>query len=474
MPIWRPLFVLLLALCLASPALAREAPQDTDLGRVVKGEHGTYYFPKGAKGHEAWPVLIVEKGLANDQGKLWPLLVKKLKVIVVETVSQRSLANARDGGRKLETLVDAALQEASNYHWRLNRTAWIPVGFSAMGTSTAQMVFRNPGRFHGLLLLNSNCGETDLPSDLSAFENLPVGILHCRGDEVVPHARAEAVSSRLEKAGLDVGFGLLEGDRMAPVREKGAEYLAAILRVTEDRLRKEALPPRWFEDRTEVGRRRIEGTAADGRKFTGDLYETGKKDAPIVLLFHQARSGRGEYRLIAPRLVKAGFNCLAIDQRVGDGWGGLRNETAAAYGGKRPLQYGDAKPDLYGAVSYVRGLHWTGKLAVVGSSYSAALAVLLAAESVHATSVVLFSPGDYLKPRGLVLSAAQAVGEPTLVIAPKNEEMQARMVFTALSSPDKDLVVLPKGVHGASTLYRSPDAEKAWKSFLAFLHGTLR
>lgn len=470
---WRLLPALLLALSLAVPAAAREAPRDTELGRVVAGEHGTYYFPKDARGSEPWPVLIVEKGLADDQGKLWPLLARRLKLIVVETASQRAVDNARDGGRQLARLVDAALQEAANYHWRLVMCPWIPVGFSAMGPSTAQLVLENPGRFQGLLLLNSAARPVDLPADLGAFAKLPVGILHCRGDSSSPEKQAVAVRARFEEAGLDVHFSLLEGDHMAPVREAGAAHLAAFLHPYERYQKTEVLDPRWFASADGRGRRTLATKGAGGLTITADLYETGKPDDPVVLLFHQARSGRGEYRLVAPRLVKAGFNCLALDQRVGLGWGGVRNETAAGYGGKKALEYQDARPDLERAVAWVRELGFTGRLAVVGSSYSAALVVMLAAGEPAVTSVVSFSPGDYVKPKGSVFDAAKRVSVPALVICPGKEEAQARKVFEALGSDQKDLLVLPRGVHGASTLYRSPQAEDAWKALLRFLQGTL-
>lgn len=471
---WRPLAALLLALALAAPATARQAPKDTDLGRVVKGDHGTYYFPAGARGHEPWPVLIVEKGLADGRGKLWPVLAKRMKVIVVETRQHYSVAAGQDGGKTLRRVIDAALHEASNYHWRLVTCPWIPVGFSSIGTAMAQMTFSHPGRFQGLLLLNSGCEARELPADLADFAKFPVRILHSRDDPMYPAKRATAVEAHLAKAGLDAGLTMLEGDHLAPLKEAGAEPLAAFLRLFDRYQTDDVLEPRWFDTPDGNGRITVRTKAADGLKIHADLYETGKPSDPIVLLFHQARSSRGEYRLIAPRLVKAGFNCLAIDQRVGEGWGGVRNETAAGYGGKKDLGYVDAKPDLERAMAWVRELGFTGKLAIVGSSYSAALVVFLAAENAGIDAVVLFSPGPYLKLKGTIHEAAKWVREPVLVVAPKREEDQARKVVEALGSDEVDFVILPKGVHGASTLYRSPQGESAWTSFLQFLRGTLQ
>src|ERR1700741_4538815 len=66
----------------------------------------------------------------------------------------------------------------------------------------------------------------------------------------------------------------------------------------------------------------------DGITITGDWYPVNS-DLPIILLCHQNRFSRGEYSETALRLNKFGFNCLAIDQRVGDEINGIKNETAA-------------------------------------------------------------------------------------------------------------------------------------------------
>ena len=69
--------------------------------------------------------------------------------------------------------------------------------------------------------------------------------------------------------------------------------------------------------------------AADGLAVTADLYLAHDKEAPFVILFHQAGYSRGEYGQIAPRLNGLGFNALAVDQRSGGAAKGVMNETAA-------------------------------------------------------------------------------------------------------------------------------------------------
>jgi alpha-beta hydrolase superfamily lysophospholipase len=67
----------------------------------------------------------------------------------------------------------------------------------------------------------------------------------------------------------------------------------------------------------------ISFAASDRVQVLADYYSAGSKAKPLILLFHQAGSNRGEYATIGPRLAALGFNALAIDQRSGgNAWGG--------------------------------------------------------------------------------------------------------------------------------------------------------
>ncbi len=76
---------------------------------------------------------------------------------------------------------------------------------------------------------------------------------------------------------------------------------------------------------------------ADSLEVTADLYLTNPDKAPFIILFHQANWSRGEYLEIAPKLIKMGFNCMAVDQRSGDKVNGVLNETH-----RRALEQGKA------------------------------------------------------------------------------------------------------------------------------------
>ena len=68
--------------------------------------------------------------------------------------------------------------------------------------------------------------------------------------------------------------------------------------------------------------------SSDGLTVTADLY-LKDKSYPFIILFHQANFSRGEYQETAPKLMKLGYNCLAVDLRSGKEVNFIKNETAA-------------------------------------------------------------------------------------------------------------------------------------------------
>ena len=211
-------------------------------------------------------------------------------------------------------------------------------------------------------------------------------------------------------------------------------------------------------------------TAADGVKIAG-VYTSVEKPKALILLFHQAGSGKDEYATIAPRLATWGYASLRIDQRAGgDLFGG--NETVKALG--KSADYLAAKQDLEAALSWAE----TRKLPVIlwGSSYSASLIFLLAAEHPGAVKAIMaFSPGEYFNDKQLVAHAAAGVAAPVFVTSAQDghEIDEARNILAAVPGKDKEQFV-PKlgGVHGSSTLLRDKNkdgAEPAWAAVIAFL-----
>ena len=214
-------------------------------------------------------------------------------------------------------------------------------------------------------------------------------------------------------------------------------------------------------------------TTEDGVKIAG-VYTKATNPKALILLFHQAGSGKDEYALIAPRLAESGYSSLRIDQRSGGGLFGV-NETVKARGGS--ADYLDARPDLEAAVAWAKDQ----KLPIIlwGSSYSASLVFVLAAE--HPVKAVLaFSPGEYFDDKQMIARAAAGVKAPVFVTSAQDgkEIDAARAILKAVPVAGKEQFV-PRlgGVHGSSTLLRAKNpggAEDAWKAVLAFLAGVTK
>ncbi len=194
----------------------------------------------------------------------------------------------------------------------------------------------------------------------------------------------------------------------------------------------------------------------------------GGKDAPIVLMFHQAGSNRGEYQTITPKLVKEGYNCLAVDQRSGGTMWGRDNPTAKQFSGEQ--DYDSAYEDLLATLNWAKREEYS-RIIVWGSSYSASLVLKLAAESDGISEVICASPGDYINPSGTTQLWAKKVTEMTFIVCTKSESKVAGEIFDAIATEEKSFLEQDPGVHGSSAFIAAKNnkSEEAWKSLLDFL-----
>lgn len=215
----------------------------------------------------------------------------------------------------------------------------------------------------------------------------------------------------------------------------------------------------------------------DGLKVTADVYMAHSKEAPFIVLFHQARWSRGEYKEIAPKLNTMGFNCMAVDQRSGGEVNGIVNETfkEAEKAGKGTT-YLDALQDMKAAIEYARANCANGKLLIWGSSYSAALVLKIAGDNPKAVDGVLaFSPGEYFEKLGkgktFITQSARSITIPVFITSAKNEKDMWFPIYKVVPSKDK-VYFLPKaeGEHGSKALWESKKAHKEyWDSLTQFL-----
>lgn len=195
-------------------------------------------------------------------------------------------------------------------------------------------------------------------------------------------------------------------------------------------------------------------TAADGTKVYGETYyATLPETAPMISLFHQARSnGRGEYGPLTDWLNSLGFRVIAWDQRSGGGEYGSENRTAAeALGDKR---FCAAYPDVQAGVAYAHHAAKGAPLVIWGSSYSASLVFTAAAQhpdEVDAVVAMSTATGGMLDKCG-AKKGLPGLADPALAAWAKQEEAQAKKLGDLLSAKNVEVYIVPNGVHGSSML----------------------
>ncbi|QQS50897.1 MAG: alpha/beta fold hydrolase [Bacteroidota bacterium] len=217
--------------------------------------------------------------------------------------------------------------------------------------------------------------------------------------------------------------------------------------------------------------------APDKVPITADLYAPNAPMATFIILFHQAKYSRGEYLEIAPKLNKQGFNCLAVDLRSGEAINNVRNETFAyADSLQMKTRYIDAYDDMRASVSYVRSKYPNAKVIIWGSSYSASLAIKMAADyPTGISAVVAFSPGEYFAAYGwsrdIVKMSASRVKCPVFITSSKTEVAEWQGIYDAIPVATKvSFVPNATGKHGSKALWSDfPENTEYWTAINKFL-----
>lgn len=206
--------------------------------------------------------------------------------------------------------------------------------------------------------------------------------------------------------------------------------------------------------------------------ITADVYPCEDSNNWIVG-FHQSGSSRGEYRDIAPKLVELGYNVLAVDLRSGKEVINVVNETnvsAKALGltGKRDNDY----QDVLSAINYAEDTYQPETMIVMGSSYSAAMSLIVGAEHDAIDAIVAFSPAEYAFINGKSV-ADNVVGlkKPVFITSAKNETDDWQRIAEGIESENKVFDFPPvAGVHGIRSLWHTIKGnEHYWEVLTAFL-----
>ena len=213
-------------------------------------------------------------------------------------------------------------------------------------------------------------------------------------------------------------------------------------------------------------------SAKDSVEITADWYEV-KLNSPTIILCHQARYNRKEYRDIAPRLCALGFNCLAIDQRSGGNFLEIKNMTKeAAMTAKKNTDMLDASIDIESAIEFVMKNYKT-EIIVWGSSYSASLALFLSEGSDAIKGVVAFSPGNYFGDKATsIQSVIPNLEVPFIILSSSAEGEKLKQLFQEFSMKENQTQFIPStnGFHGARALwYGQNGGEEYWNAIEEFL-----
>ena len=207
--------------------------------------------------------------------------------------------------------------------------------------------------------------------------------------------------------------------------------------------------------------------AADGVTVTADFETPANGYEAVLILYHMAGASRGEYTEIARRLNELGYATLAVDQRSGGTFNGVKNQTAAAAGGN--VAYAKAIPDMQAAAIWARENADAQKVGVVGSSYSAGLVLVLAAEDdTFADAVIAFSPGEYFGGGNYVSKRLGKLVDPVFLTAARGETGQWKPFETKITGPVTGFQPRGNGRHGASALV-SGDGAEYWDALTKFL-----
>lgn len=135
---------------------------------------------------------------------------------------------------------------------------------------------------------------------------------------------------------------------------------------------------------------------SDNVKIKGTLYMPKKiaGKVPGILLLHQLGRDRHSWSSLVPLLIKEGYVVLAIDLR-GHGESIVFGDTIRRYRQFSNDDYKNMIIDVSSAVKYLKSVKEVKaeKIAIIGASIGANLALQYAARDKEVRTVVLLSPG---------------------------------------------------------------------------------
>lgn len=216
---------------------------------------------------------------------------------------------------------------------------------------------------------------------------------------------------------------------------------------------------------------KITFAATDKLIITADLYSVNDT-LPYMILCHDLKSSRGEFNDLAKRFNKLGYNCIAIDMRVGGTKNGVANETMALAQAKHiTTKLLDCKLDIEAAISYAY-LKSKKKVILVGGGFSGALVLYEGASSPYVACVMAFSPADYF---GGILVTKDVFSKCTIPVFVASSRSEAAAVKKYVADIPSAKVTLfspssAEGGHGTDALLSTTEGHQDyWLTILMYI-----
>lgn len=230
---------------------------------------------------------------------------------------------------------------------------------------------------------------------------------------------------------IQAGAGIFAEDAEADAAAAGK----ALANELEQRAAELGIPVQEKGGKENVYFSTSDGVGIQGTFFIGDPGYT-------IILVHMLGRDRGDWDAFAPKLVEEGYEVLSIDLR---GHGESTN-----IGNYKDFHVGEFQNMVNDVDAAVEFLGET-KIAIIGASVGANIALNYASEDPNVVAVVLMSPGEEYKGVG-TLDAMAAYGDrPVLIMASEGDG------YSAISSEKLSNAAL---------------GEKMWKKYDGSRHGT--
>lgn len=225
--------------------------------------------------------------------------------------------------------------------------------------------------------------------------------------------------------------------------------ISATIKPTQEEILAVTASPQVTVEQEIIMGERVEIEGIDGLKLVGTLYTPGDSPSPwpVVILLHMMWGDRSSWEDFAIQLTDAGYAVFTVDMRGHGDTGGELDWELAGNDLQQVWNYLGARPDID-----------EDRMAVLGASIGANLALVTGADNSNARTVVLLSPGlNYagVETRDPLLTYGE---RPILIVASQEDTYAAdssgRLEEIALG--ETRLVMYQGAGHGLHMFDREP------------------